>query len=579
MLIPAQYIPMLMMALLASGIALPATAQRAKPTKTTVTKAAPKDQAVLLHRERATATTALQSLQRDHQQSADQAARLLRQAGYLARDVAPALIKAARLSPAKAAIVLKEAGYSTADIVRGLQQAKPYSAKQWGAVFRDARFPAIEVGPVLAHDLRTAASEAAQTMKEAGYSVDEVAQVLKDDYGLPAYEAAQALEDAGFSRYAITQALPAVGYAVEPPGLTRYSITEYRPGMGGRLYDDGILDTGRTPQDDNPADVVIEGQGLDDPWLRVAMRSRGTSFEAEIIERSPTEVTARFNTFHGGSLMLQGTGGTSPQLPAKALAYYWVEPDVLPSFLDGLAVAVGDPVGTGRVNLLGQNRTFSVAPFEQLGLKLDVVDLSSQATTVALQSGPDDGQVRLLITVDFEESGRELQGTLIKTIPLWTCGSFEIPRSECASLSPMCLSSQLGAAFQSALTCADPDNWQEDEQPGPAIPIEGDLTNPSIQIGIDLDGRNDIEATRATLSFSGDVSIAGPMGDVPLTLIQGWIEGQVNDQLHEALQDVDLGAELAAVLDGIRTTIGPGIPSRALYPHQGGLFIDMAERF
>jgi hypothetical protein len=570
---------MLMMALLASGIALPATAQRAKPTKTTVTKATPKDQAARLYRERAAAHTALQTLQRDHRQSADQATRLLREAGYPARDVAPALTKDARLSPAKAALVLKDGGYSTADIVQGLQQTQAYSLKQWVAIFRDAQFPALEIGPVLAKDLRTTASEAAQAMKDAGYSVDEVAQMLKDDYGLSAYEAAQALEEAGFSRHAITQALPAVGYAVEPPGLTRYSITEYRPGMGGRLYDDGILDTGRTPQDDNPADVVIEGQGLDDPWLRVAMSSRGTSFEAEIIEQSPTEVTARFDAFHGGSLMVQGTGGTSPQLPAKALAYYWVEPDVLPSFFDGLDVAVGAPVGEGRVSLMGQNQTFSVAPFDQFGLKLDVVDLNSQSVAFDVQPGPDDGQVRLLITVDFEESGRELQGTFIETIPVWTCGSFEIPQSECASLSPPCLANQLGAAFQSALTCTAPDNWREDEQPGPAIPIEGDLTNPSIQIAIDLDGHDDIEAVQTTLSFAGDVSIAGPMGDVPLTLIQGWIEEQVNDQLHEALQDVDLGAELAAVLDGIRTTIGPGIPSRALYPHQGSLFIDMAERY
>jgi hypothetical protein len=208
-----------------------------------------------------------------------------------------------------------------------------------------------------------------------------------------------------------------------------------------------------------------------------------------------------------------------------------------------------------------------------------VVDLNSQSVAFDFVPGAEPGAARLLITIDFEESGRELQGTLIETIPVWKCGTFEVSQTECSTLSIPCLSSVLGNSFQSALTCTNLNNWQNEQQPGPAIPIDGDLINPSIQIAIDLDGRNEIEATRTTLSFSGAVSIAGPMGDVPLTLIQGWIEEQVNNQLQEALQDVDLGAELAAALDGIRTTIGPGIPSRALYPHQGGLFIDMAERY
>lgn len=573
-------------------IAAPAWAQR-KPVRTATTTITSPPEYLQKQRKAGTPVeTVVADLRTTYRQSLEQATMLLRDAGYAAAETAQGLTRGERLPAAKTAALLWQAKYPAIEVAEGVMRSRSLSKEAAYAALIEAKIPMQELS-LVATKLGVLPTVLAQAMKDDGARIEEVAQMLKNQFGLSANETAVLLKQIGFPTYRIADALADAGYVVPKPGMLRYRIAEYRPGQSQTwLYNDGIINRSKSKDDFLEAGdgtVFIEGTNLNDPDVEVFVSSRGTSFPAEVLERTSSGgedvIKARFTNLHGGDLVVRTLTGGRAAMPAKALSFWVTDDNLLDGEIAGLEIRLADEQpGAGTVVFNGSfgssSEPIAVPPFEQPGLTVNLVDMRSQAPTLTMTS-VGDGQLLMKVEVPFETTGRELQGTILEEITAWTCSSFQIDETECSPFGLGCITTVLGSAFASAGQCTNPANWQETTVQGPAVPFEGDLTNPQLTIqttlGTTFDGKVEAEAVEATLAAG--ISIATPVADVPLFLIETWITQQINDQIAASLADLDVGTKFAAPLETYRSTVFK-MPLRGLYAAPGNrLLLDSAERY
>jgi hypothetical protein len=196
-------------------------------------------------------------------------------------------------------------------------------------------------------------------------------------------------------------------------------------------------------------------------------------------------------------------------------------------------------------------------------------------TTVAVSTP---GTATLRIAVDFETAGAEVDGTFLEYVPCWSCGTFEVPKTTCATVSINCFMSFVGGTLTSLATCTNLDNWVESEMAkGPAVPFQADLTSPRLEIDIVIGGdpaTGGFRAVEVVGDFTAGISLRTSFGGVDLAAIEQWILTDVNENLKQSLDELDLGAEVAGPLNTLRSVLGWGT-IRGVYVLSGGrLFVD-----
>ena len=165
--------------------------------------------------------------------SAQQAAQALKAAGFAAEEVSFALRKSYNATAQQAAQWLKEVGYNVNQVGAALKSAYFTSAQEAARLLKGAGYTANEVGGALKSAYGSSVKEAAQLLKGAGYTVNQVGGALKSAYGSSVKEAAQLLKGAGYtvnqvggalnSAYGATAktaaaALKGAGYGVDETG-------------------------------------------------------------------------------------------------------------------------------------------------------------------------------------------------------------------------------------------------------------------------------------------------------------------------------------------------------------------------
>lgn len=146
-------------------------------------------------------TTVAQGLKDAYGKTADEAATILKGAGYAANDVANGLKDVYGLTAEGAATVLKGAGYTVDEVANGLKDAYDLTAEGVAAALKSAGYAVDEVGNALKNVYNLGADGIASAMKGAGYTVNEVGNFLKNA--------------GGFADDAINNALSSAGYAVD----------------------------------------------------------------------------------------------------------------------------------------------------------------------------------------------------------------------------------------------------------------------------------------------------------------------------------------------------------------------------
>jgi len=472
--------------------------------------------------------------------------------------------------------------------------------------------------------------EYVSAMRAAGEPVEPVATTLRNVYGLtplagaillyplgpdPPYSAAEMIralrvvwELDALAAYAVLQehpitwpipwmALEAGGYSAPTPEIYRYRIADYRPGQSGqRIENLGVVDGSRvspgSPETwDGEVEVLVGLRDLDGLEATLGGRvgtlvgrepydfvDNGTSFPGEWLR-------FRFTDFSSGNLILSRTGRTSAEF-ALALAYHVVDGDLFAGPIGALTVVIGSPQGSGQVMIPGG--TYGGVPVAEslvelevpthrgTGIESNVVDLSSNEVSVTTRAlGP--GTIEMNVEVLFEESGAEVVGTFVEYVPCWSCGTFQVPQSVCAFGNWGCFLTVLGQTMTTLGSCANLDNWEESEMAsGPAIPFEADLTAPKLALTVTVGAQaGEFLVYPVASQFTAGISLRAGPASVPLgPLLQGWILGQVNDQLRDSVAAADLPGLLSSSLGVLDATLNFG-SLRGLYlTADGRWFID-----
>ena len=165
--------------------------------------------------------------------TAQQAAQLLKGAGYAAGEAGAALKTAYGATAQQTAQLLKGAGYAANDVGNALKGAYGATAQQTAQLLKGAGYAADQVGSALKTAYGATAQQTAQLLRGAGYTADQVGNALKTAYGATAQQAAQWLKGAGYavnevgaaiktgwgaSADVVAGALKGAGYAVNEVG-------------------------------------------------------------------------------------------------------------------------------------------------------------------------------------------------------------------------------------------------------------------------------------------------------------------------------------------------------------------------
>lgn len=165
--------------------------------------------------------------------SADQATKLLKDAGYTANEVGSTLKSAYGATAQQAVQLLKGAGYAVDQVGGAMKSAYGATAQQAAQLLRGAGYTTNEVGGTLKSVYGLTVQQAAQLLRSAGYTAEQIGGALQSVYGASANEAAQVLRGAGYnvsqvgialvSAYGATAdtsaaALKGAGFAVDEVG-------------------------------------------------------------------------------------------------------------------------------------------------------------------------------------------------------------------------------------------------------------------------------------------------------------------------------------------------------------------------
>ncbi len=139
--------------------------------------------------------------------TAEQACKLLVQAGRNILEVARELQRQYGCSAADIAKFLKRAGCSTRDIAKALKDQLNCNAETAARYLRQAGCSTAQVAQALKDQFNCAASTAAKHLRKIGCSTSQTMKAMKDQFGCSAKTAAKYLRQAGSSTSAIAKAL------------------------------------------------------------------------------------------------------------------------------------------------------------------------------------------------------------------------------------------------------------------------------------------------------------------------------------------------------------------------------------
>jgi sugar phosphate isomerase/epimerase len=134
-----------------------------------------------------------------YNKTADEAAKLLKDAGYTASEIGATLKSAYGATAQQVAQLLKGAGFTIYEISSTLKSVYGATAQQAAQFLRGAGYTAEQVGGALKSVYSASMNQAAQLLKGAGYTVNQVGGALKSAYGATAATSAAALKAAGYA--------------------------------------------------------------------------------------------------------------------------------------------------------------------------------------------------------------------------------------------------------------------------------------------------------------------------------------------------------------------------------------------
>lgn len=524
--------------------------------------------------------------------------RVLSVAGYRDGEVTTAVAVALRGDLAEVSRVLRVERWSAVRAAQGLREAFPRvkGAELWGAMTREG-YPPAELAEVLPVLFLGDALSAAEAMKEGGWTPQNTARQLRIQYGLDAAGVLEVMRDAGWSineraQGVVSQfsfphpdhlrallnssartwenvptAMTAAGMPNLPYSRDRYEITETRIGMSGLRVDDGVLHRpwGSVP---DPSDGVVwvVGWNLDRPEVRFFLggnegQIRGFTKEGDRdrvelffdrVGTSPQVLSIR--TLYSSSNLPLGSG-TIPPRGADVLDLADIA-----GFADGLTFALGDPQGSGRVELPGAPvQTFTIEPFDVAGTTLQVASIQSGPGTLSYSSalpGPFSHGVRITAALSGSgPGGQAFQGSFLEKIPCWVCAGYEVPQSACGPLDVACFAGHLGTTVTGfGAHCLNPANWERrDLARGPAVPFSGSIQGASLELDFALQpspqGRFHVPLVLAR--FQGSVTLSGAPPEITGGMVQTWLEQVISSNLTAAVNLTPLPATLAGQLNTV----------------------------
>jgi Flp pilus assembly pilin Flp len=154
------------------------------------------------------------SLKGAYQVTAETVAKALKGAGYTASQVGGALKGTFTNSVDAAAKALKGAGYTASQVGGALKGTFTSSTDAAAKALKGAGYTASQVGGALKGTFTNSVDTAAKALKSAGYAADDVANVMKNTFGASAKQVAQFMKDTwGLGDKAVNGLLKGAGYA------------------------------------------------------------------------------------------------------------------------------------------------------------------------------------------------------------------------------------------------------------------------------------------------------------------------------------------------------------------------------
>ncbi|MDL1967602.1 MAG: phage tail tape measure protein [Deltaproteobacteria bacterium] len=139
------------------------------------------------------------ALQSAYNFTGDQAAKAMKDVGYAADQVAGALNNVYNFSADQVAVALKGANYTVREVGKGLKSAFNLSAKDAAQALDYAEYGAREISSALKGTFTNSAKDVAKAFKAIEYGAGDVAGALKDVFTNKADEAGKALKAAGYN--------------------------------------------------------------------------------------------------------------------------------------------------------------------------------------------------------------------------------------------------------------------------------------------------------------------------------------------------------------------------------------------
>ncbi len=397
------------------------------------------------------------------------------------------------------------------------------------------------------------------------YEPVQVAAYLKDDLRFDGDKIRVALVDAGVPLATTNNTLSNIGLAPPPPGNLRWWIRDYgyHAGPDDRIENAQIVDRSAVLQGAGGTDGVvwIEGDNLNHPDVEVwAGTTGGSPVKAEIRSRQSLGSTDRLEVLFP-SMPAAGfrvvTPGGEAEVGGQAwpVGYAAIERELFDTALEGLDISLDHGDGV-RIEFGNQVLTGDLDENRENGIETRVTDVNSEGFTIASESEP--GGAALVVTIPFEENGREFEGSFFGYIPCWTCGTFEIPRANCNAVTLNCVVDFLGQGVASLGSCVNPENWSEQEILDlDGIDFTGDLTNTSlaVRLAMHVDGAG-LGSSGTTFEFQTNVSIATNGDDVSVSVVDDYVRTRVVDRLTEGMGEIDLATQLIAALNQYAQLMG-----------------------
>ena len=491
------------------------------------------------------------------------AAALMAKARMDAEAIASGLSEGIRVTGIRALQAMDAAG------VAGVDAADVLRATRAGAddiaVFLAGRRTDVRTTAARIRSVHRLSDDALTAPLIKAYEPVQVASYLKDDLRFDGDKIRIALVDAGVTLTQANNTLSNLGLAPPPPGNLRWWIKDYayHTGPNDRIENAQIVDRSAVLQGAGGTDGVvwIEGDNLNHPEVEVwAGTTGGSPVKAEIRSRQSLGSTDRLEVLFpsmpaAGFKVVTPGGEATVGHQAWPVGYAAIERDLFETALEGLDISLDHDDGV-RIEFGSQVLTGDLDENRENGIETRVTDVNSNGFVVTTESAP--GGAALIITIPFEEGGREFEGSLFGYIPCWTCGTFEIPQADCTVVTVNCVLDFLGQGIASLGTCANPDNWSEQEiLDVDGIDFTGDLANTSltVRLAMHVDGSG-LASSGTTFDFQANVSIATNGDDVSASVVDDYVRTRVLDQLTAGMGEIDLATELIAALNQYAQLMG-----------------------